>query len=145
MRLLLDVMLGTLATYLRMCGHDAAYALDRGVEADADVMVLARAEDRRLVTRDAGLAARADGAIRIDATDIEGQLRELRVAGVGLSLDRPERCSRCNDRVEQIEGEGTPDHAPDPDEARVWRCRTCGQHYWKGSHWADVKERLESL
>ena len=33
-RLLLDAMLGKLATYLRMCGHDAAYALDRGVEAD---------------------------------------------------------------------------------------------------------------
>ncbi|PSP98633.1 hypothetical protein BRC89_07140 [Halobacteriales archaeon QS_4_70_19] len=25
---LLDVMLGKLATYLRMCGHDATYALD---------------------------------------------------------------------------------------------------------------------
>ena len=32
-RLLLDVMLGKLAVYLRMCGYDAAYAGDLGVEA----------------------------------------------------------------------------------------------------------------
>jgi uncharacterized protein with PIN domain len=32
-RLLLDAMLGNLATYLRMCGYDAADATDRGVEA----------------------------------------------------------------------------------------------------------------
>ena len=41
-RLLVDVMCGTLATYLRMCGYDAAYALDLDVAEntgtpDADV------------------------------------------------------------------------------------------------------------
>jgi uncharacterized protein with PIN domain len=92
MRLLLDVMLGKLATYLRMSGHDAAYALDRGIETDEEVLALARAEDRRLLTRDADLAARVENAIPIESTDVEGQLRELRNAGVDLSLDRPERC-----------------------------------------------------
>lgn len=33
-RFLLDAMLGTLTTYLRMCGYDAAYALDHEIEAD---------------------------------------------------------------------------------------------------------------
>ncbi|MFB6295488.1 MAG: Mut7-C RNAse domain-containing protein [Halobacteriales archaeon] len=144
MRFLLDVMLGTLATYLRMCGHDTAYALDRGVEDDDAVLALARAEGRRLLTRDAGLAARAAGSIRIEATEIEGQLRELREAGVELSLDRPERCSRCNDRLERVEDGGTPDYAPDPEGEDIWRCTACGQHYWKGSHWEDVRDRLES-
>jgi uncharacterized protein with PIN domain len=49
-RLLVDATVG-LATYLRMCGHDAAYALDRGVEADDALLELARIEERRLVTR----------------------------------------------------------------------------------------------
>jgi len=31
---LLDTMLGKLATYLRMCGYDTAYALDEEAEAD---------------------------------------------------------------------------------------------------------------
>jgi uncharacterized protein with PIN domain len=157
MRLLLDTMLGTLVTYLRMCGHDTAYALDRtpdGGDAngpedaestgvgDDELLALARAEGRRLVTRDVDLAARAEDAILIDAKDIEGQVRELRAAGVDLSLDSPEWCSRCNARLEVVEGGETPDYAPNPDDRRVWWCRACGQHYWKGSHWDDVRERL---
>jgi uncharacterized protein with PIN domain len=157
MRLLLDVMLGKLATYLRMCGHDAAYALDRGdatdseaeavtgIEDDGALLALAREEGRRLVTRDVDLAARAGDAILVSTTDIDEQLRELRGAGVDLSLDRPERCGRCNGRVDPLDGGETPAYAPDPDERRVWRCQACGQHYWKGSHWADVRERLENV
>jgi uncharacterized protein with PIN domain len=164
MRFLLDVMLGKLATYLRMCGHDAAYALDRedatdegedvtddegedvtGIEDDGTLLALAREDGRRLVTRDADLAARADDAILVSATDLNEQLRELRDTGVSLSLDRPKRCSHCNGRVEPVEGGETPGYAPDPGERRVWRCRACDQHYWKGSHWADVRERLENV
>lgn len=157
MRFLLDVMLGKLATYLRMCGHDAAYALDRqgatgseaeavtGIEDDGALLALACEERRRLVTRDVDLAARADDVILVSATDIDGQLRELDGAGVDLSLDRPERCGRCNGRVEPVDGGETPDYAPDPGERHVWRCRACGQHYWKGSHWADVRERLANV
>jgi len=145
-RFLLDVMLGTLATYLRMCGHDAAYALDRGIESDEAVLELARGEDRRLITRDADLAAGVEGAIHIKTTDVEGQLRELRAAGVDLSLDRPERCSRCNGELERVpeDEDTTPEYAPEPGEKDLWRCPACGQHYWKGSHWEDVRRRLES-
>jgi uncharacterized protein with PIN domain len=144
MRFLVDVMLGKLATYLRMCGHDAAYALDRGVE-DDDVLALAREEDRRIVTRDADLAATSRGSVRVDATDIEGQRRELRAAGIDLALGDPERCSRCNGVLERVGEDGTPEDAPDPTDQSVWRCRACGQHYWRGSHWDDVRERLESV
>ncbi|WP_237560459.1 Mut7-C RNAse domain-containing protein, partial [Halolamina rubra] len=56
-------MLGKLATYLRMCGYDTAYALDRGVEADARIRRLAAAENRTLLTRDEQLAASVDDAI----------------------------------------------------------------------------------
>ncbi|WP_394348159.1 Mut7-C RNAse domain-containing protein, partial [Halorubrum sp. SP9] len=59
---MLDVMCGKLATYLRLCGYDAAYALDRGVEADDRLLDLAADEGRTLVTRDRELAARADAA-----------------------------------------------------------------------------------
>jgi len=58
-RLLVDAMLGKLARYLRMCGYDAAYALDRGLEADEDLLAVARDEGRQLLTRDRQLADRA--------------------------------------------------------------------------------------
>lgn len=67
---LCDVMLGSLVSYLRMCGYDAAYALDRGVEADDRLLDIARAEDRTLLTRDRRLAARAQ-ASRVGEADGE--------------------------------------------------------------------------
>ncbi|MFB6096179.1 MAG: Mut7-C RNAse domain-containing protein [Haloferacaceae archaeon] len=146
-RFLLDTMLGKLATYLRMCGHDAAYALDRGVEDDALVRDLALAEDRTLLTRDEQLAARTDGALLLTAREIDDQLAELHAAGVRLTLPRrPRRCGTCNAELEAVgRDEPTPDYAPDPGETDVWRCPDCGQHFWKGSHWDDVRARLERV
>ena len=146
-RFLCDAMLGKLARYLRMCGHDTAYALDRGVEDDDEIRRLARADDRRLLTRDADLAARTDGALELSAKCIEGQLRELADAGVRLSLpETPRRCGRCNGRLDPVsETATTPDSAPTPTETDVWRCERCGQHFWKGSHWDDVAGTIDGI
>lgn len=145
-RLLLDTMLGKLTTYLRMCGYDAAYALDRGVEADDEVLALAEAEDRRIITRDAVMAARAEDAILLTGREITEQLRQVKAAGLSLRLGEPTRCSNCNGRLEQVAPEEeVRDSAPDPSEQTVWRCRDCGQLFWKGSHWDDVAARLASL
>ncbi|GAB7013831.1 Mut7-C RNAse domain-containing protein [Halolamina salina] len=143
-RFLLDVMLGKLATYLRMCGYDAAYALDRGIEGDDAIRTLAAAEDRILLTRDEALAAAADDAILLTEREIEAQLRELRAAGVHLSLpDRPRRCSACNGEVEPADTDDPPEHVPD--DVEPYRCRDCGQWFWRGSHWDDVAETLAAL
>ncbi len=146
-RLLLDVMLGKLARYLRMCGYDAAYALDRDEEADDRLLAMARTEGRTLVTRDRGLANRMSDSVLLTARDIEDQLRELRDAGFHLELtDRPARCGQCNGVVEQVAaGESTPGYAPDTSETAIWRCVDCGQYFWKGSHWDDVGETLGQL
>jgi len=143
MRFLVDAMCGRLARYLRMCGYDAAYVLDRGAEDDEAVLAWAAEEGRRVVTRDAALAARASDAILLDSTAIEGQLAELRTVGVDLRLTRPERCGRCNGVLERVaDDDSTPAYAPDPAADPVWRCVDCGQHFWRGSHWDDVAARL---
>ena len=81
-RLLLDVMLGKLAVHLRMCGYDAAYALDRDVEADDRLQAIATEEARTLLTRDEQFAARTPGALLLTTRDVEDQLWELEDAGV---------------------------------------------------------------
>lgn len=153
-RLLLDTMCGKLATYLRMCGFDAAYALDAGAgksrdsrDAPGDDELLTRAEDRRLVTRDRQLAERAGDAVLVESRVVEDQLAELEAAGFNLSLpDEPARCGNCNGRVTSVEQtEPTPEYAPAPTETDVWRCVDCGQHFWKGSHWDDVAETLAGM
>jgi len=144
-RLLVDAMLGTLSTYLRMCGYDAAAALDRGLEGDEEIRRVAAAEERTLITRDEGLAARTAGAVLLTEHDPLDQLRELREEGFRLELaDAPSRCGRCNGPVERLPPDvDRPDYAPE--EGAVWRCRDCDQYFWKGSHWEDVGDRLETL
>ncbi|MFB6211389.1 MAG: Mut7-C RNAse domain-containing protein [Halobacteriales archaeon] len=145
-RFLLDVMLGKLATYLRMMGYDTAYALDRGIEADAAIRKLAVSENRRLITRDRELATRTEHALLVESRGIDGQLAELDAAGVSLTLGDPCRCAACNGRLDRLAAEGsTNDDVPDPADQPVWRCRQCGQPFWKGSHWDDVAARLKRI
>jgi uncharacterized protein with PIN domain len=142
---LLDVMCGKLAVYLRLAGYDAAYAGDRGIEADDRILELAEAEDRILLTRDVQLAERADDSILLTERDVEAQLAELREAGVELEADEePSRCGRCNGRLDVIpEDADTSEYAPNPAETDCWRCRECGQVFWKGSHYERMKKALD--
>lgn len=145
---LVDAMCGTLATYLRVCGYDAAYALDRGVEADDEVLAVAETEGRTLLTRDAALAERAgDRGVLLGSRDVTDQLRELVEAGVTLSVaDRPSRCGDCNGRLERVSSDAsTPAYAPGPETTPQWRCRRCGRHFWKGSHYERMEETLSEL
>ncbi|RKD95194.1 Mut7-C RNAse domain-containing protein [Halopiger aswanensis] len=150
MQLLLDVMCGGPVSYLRMCNHDTVYAGDRDLEADDALLAVAREEERTVVTRDVELANRADestGSILLESRDVEDQLAELAAAGVDLSLaDEPRFCGRCNGRLEPVGSTAsTPEYAPDPAETAVWTCRSCGQHFWRGSHWDRVAATLSGL
>ncbi|RLM59565.1 hypothetical protein DVK02_02150 [Halobellus sp. Atlit-31R] len=155
-RFLLDAMLGKLVTYLRMCGYDATYILDEGSKwgrepgndpTDDEILARVEASDRVLLTRDAALADRASEAVLLTTRDVRDQLRELGEAGYELTLeDPPTHCSACNGELRPVaENESLPSYTPDPSETECWRCRSCGQVFWKGSHWEDVRETLGGL
>ncbi|WP_222918579.1 Mut7-C RNAse domain-containing protein [Natrinema sp. SYSU A 869] len=147
MRILLDVMCGGLVSYLRMCNYDTAYAGDRGLEADDDLLAVARGEDRTVVTRDVDLASRADESILLESRDVEEQLAALDVAGLDLTLaDDPGFCGRCNGLLEPVEPTAsTPEYAPNPSTLEIWACRDCGQYFWRGSHWDRVAKTLSEI
>jgi uncharacterized protein with PIN domain len=144
-RLFLEVMLGKLAVYLRLCGYDAAYAGDRGVGADDRLLAVAAEEDRLLLTRDVQLADRADRSSLLTEREVGAQLEELRDAGLDLEpAAEPTRCGRCNGRLDPVAGEeSTAGYAPDPAETDCWRCRDCGQVFWRGSHWERMRAALD--
>jgi Uncharacterized conserved protein len=167
-RFLLDAMLGSLSTYLRMCGYDAAYVRDEqneqndnSDESDLDTSsnsahptddeILARAtdEERTIITRDTELAKRADDAILLSTRDVEDQLGEFAASGYDLDLtlrSRSGRCGACNGRVEAVSSDAVvPEYAPDPDKRDCWQCLRCEQIFWKGSHWEDVAATLEHV
>ena len=150
-RFLCDVMCGKLAVYLRFCGHDTAYAMDHDAEADDRLLALADAEGRTVVTRDRRLATRAADATLLRSHEVPDQLRELREAGVDLSVpDEPRYCGRCNGRLDPVAAAdpptGRPEYVPDdPPGDDLYRCHDCGQWFWKGSHWARMQATLDDL
>lgn len=145
-KLLLDVMLGELRSLLRMVGYDTAYAMERGVEDDDAIAAIAREEGRILLTRDEDLARQVDGSVVVHPTDTDEALTALSDAGFELALTEPRRCSACNGELRAVDPQAeTPEYAPDPADVPCWECRRCGQLFWKGSHWADVAERLQRL
>lgn len=143
--LLVDAMLGKLARYLRMCGYDAAYALDRGIEADDQLQNLAREEERLLITRKRSLTHRLEQSVLVESKDILEQLGELRESGFQIELaEKSARCGNCNGRLQKLPAEfDRPAHAPA--EGPVWQCDECDQLFWKGSHWETVRQRLSAV
>jgi uncharacterized protein with PIN domain len=141
-----DAMLGTLAKWLRILGYDAIY--DPGLD-DYQLMRLARAEGRVLLTRDGELARRRG----IETLLVESQVLEEQLRQVLDELDLEpapafSRCPVCNEPLVSLDREAARDRVP----AYVARthehfrlCPGCGRVYWRGSHWQQMEERLESL
>lgn len=141
--LLLDAMLGRLARWLRMLGYDAAYLPDTD---DLELVRLARAESRLILTRDRGLVARRGvQAVLIDSQQIDEQLEEA-IAAVGPPPQpATPRCMACNVPLEPLPHEAARDRVP----PYVWRtahefttCPCCGRIYWQGTHWEGIRQRL---
>ncbi len=144
-RYLADLMLMKLARWLRMAGQDVANP-PKGAD-DSDLIEIALAEGRTLLTRDRVLAQRCEksGAdcLLIISSDLDRQLGELEDAGLSLELN-PERCTLCNGPLEEVEGsEKIDDPARLEEDSTLWRCERCGKLYWRGSHWRGIRERLE--
>jgi uncharacterized protein with PIN domain len=136
-------MLGTLAKWLRILGYDTAYdpALD-----DYQLMRLARAEDRLLLTRDRELAKRRGvRALLIESEDLDGQIGQV-LADLDLQPDQSfSRCPICNEPLLPLDREAARARVP----AYVARtqqtfkiCPACQRVYWRGTHWQRMEERL---
>ena len=141
-----DEMLGRLARYLRIFGHDVEYV--RGLE-DEEVAERARSEGRVLVTRDRALARRVPGSLLLRSPWIGGQLREVRAAFPSACFEpRFDRCTRCNAPLERW---SAPTSGQWPEELPVERvrqglavfcCPACGQRYWEGSHAERIRREV---
>lgn len=144
-RFVLDVHLGTVARRLRLVGVDTAYANDAD---DDDLLQLANATQRVLLTQDRGLLCRRKlwlgGYVR-------GSRPEAQFADV---LDRfaPRlapwtRCTACNGLL-------SPARKADvelllrPGTRRTYqefsRCQSCGRVYWRGAHAGHLEAIIDS-
>ncbi len=149
MNFIVDSMLGKLTRWLRMMGHDTKYSTKLE---DAELLVIAKAEKRILLTRDLELYQRAIGK-GLDAYYVEGATEAERLAelahrfGVALAIDlEKSRCPHCNTKLNSA----TKEEIANKVEKNTikfyhvfWRCPNCGSVYWQGAHWKKIQATLE--
>lgn len=143
-----DGMLGKLARWLRMLGHNVKYLSSIG---DKQLLKIAKTEHRILLTRDLELyhqaIARGISAVYVEGEDEAEKLAKLaRRFGFKLEIDMEKsRCPKCNARIKPIEKEAAKDRVPESTYRyydTFWECQKCGQIYWQGAHWRRIGETL---
>ncbi len=146
MKFVVDAMLGTLAKWLRILGFDAYY--DQTLS-DHQLVRLARAEARVLLTRDRQLARRRGLQVLLVADeDLESQIRQV-LTDLELEPGRTgSRCPVCNELLEPMDYQSARSRVPAyvaETQRSFTRCPTCHRVYWRGTHWQRMEERLVQL
>jgi uncharacterized protein with PIN domain len=141
-----DAMLGSLAKWLRILGYDTRF--DPALS-DHQLVRLARAEDRVLLTRDRALAQRRGVRIlSIHGERLDEQIRQV-LTDLELEPDRSfSRCPVCNQQLETVDSETIRSRVPAyvAQTHNTFRCcPACHRVYWRGTHWQRMDERLARL
>jgi uncharacterized protein with PIN domain/sulfur carrier protein ThiS len=147
-RFALDVQLGALARYLRLCGFDAVYRNDWG---DEELARRAVADRRVLLTRDRELLKRRviTHGYFVRADRPRAQLAEVcQRLDLWNAIEPYRRCTRCNGLLDVVDKATVAELLP-PQTRRCFddfkRCTSCGHIYWRGSHVARMDELLAGL
>jgi hypothetical protein len=139
-------MVGTLAKWLRILGYDTCFDADMD---DHQLVRLARAEGRVLLTRDRELAQRPGfKSVLLISEDLESQVSQV-IAELHLEPDRAfSRCPVCNEPLTEVDREVARERVP----AYVARthesfstCPACQRIYWRGTHWQQMDGQLARI
>jgi uncharacterized protein with PIN domain len=137
-RFIADVMLGKLATWLRLLGCDVEYFPKIS---DEDLVDKASRTGRVILTRDTELIRRRearDNHFLIRGDDFQDQLRQVAthfsIAPFGRVMTR---CLRCNETLKAIDLSEVRGRVP-PHVSETQRdfntCGRCNRVYWMGTH-----------
>jgi uncharacterized protein with PIN domain len=142
-------MLGKLARWLRMMGHDTKYSTTFD---DEQLICLAKLESRILLTRDLALYQQTQ-ARDIQGYYVEGNTEPERIAeltvrfGIPLEINLAQsRCPKCNTTLTSISKEeiaGKLEKNTLLYYNQFWTCPKCGAVYWQGAHWTKIRATLD--
>ena len=146
MKFIADCMLGTLAKWLIILGHDVAYFAR--IE-DGDLVALAVRQRRTILTRDRRLVQRraARDHILIASQDLREQIGQvLRARRLRVRKDNLfRRCIKCNRQTRSVPRAAVRGRVPPyvfRTRRRFTRCPGCDQVYWKATHVTRMVETL---
>ncbi len=149
-RFIADVMLGSLAKWLRILGFDTIYF--RAID-DNELIKIARQQERILLTRDTGIAQRKNiqQFILVQSNASLEQLKEVLSALEKINRPFPQlspRCTLCNGELAETERNTVADRIPEYvflNAASFFTCRECGKVYWCGSHKKSIDAILKNI
>jgi len=144
----LDVHLGKLARLMRMAGFDTLYRNDLD---DPEIIDISVKEHRTILTRDIGILKHnlVTHGYWMHNTDPEKQFQEV-IGRFDLKgeTDTFSRCLKCNGLLVEVPKDEVYDKLPECVKEHFnefWQCTSCGNVYWKGSHYDRMKEKISKL
>ena len=148
-RFLADVMLGSLARWLRILGYDTWY--NNQID-DDDLISRCQIDNRIALTRDRRLTQRRalKRSLLITNEELGHQLREV-LSFTGDGIDERlvlTRCLECNSNLESVKRMDVRDLVPAyvyRTQSRFRNCPECNRIYWAGTHRRRMMERIQRL
>jgi hypothetical protein len=145
MKFLVDLPLGGLAKWLRLCGFDAdcrRLAAGNLPPPEPDTRILTRQESMKRLER--------PDLIVITASEPEAQLQEVfRRLEISPGQIKPlSRCSRCNEPLAPIPREQAQGRVPEHVfhyHDRFLECPRCRRVFWPGSHLQGIIRTMNEV
>lgn len=147
-KFILDVHLGKLAKYLRMCGFDTAYQNDYN---DKKIIEISLKENRIILTRDIGLlkVKSVFNGYFIRNQDSRAQVTEvLKHFNLYQGITPFIRCIKCNGKLEKIEKQKIIQQLEPLTQKyfdTFFRCTHCQSIFWEGSHFDRMSSFINSI
>lgn len=151
-RFIVDHNAGKLTRLLRSMGFDSLFFTGKD---DADMLAVALAENRVVLTRDSHIMKRGVvtgghiKAIFIEDDDAESQIYQvIRQLDLSGQLEPFSRCMECNTPLVYRTKEEIRDRVPPyvyKTQQQYMECPDCRRVYWRGTHWQAMMKRLERL
>jgi uncharacterized protein with PIN domain len=147
-KFILDVHLGKLAKYLRMCGFDTAYQNDYD---DKKIIEISLEENRIILTRDIGLlkVKSVSNGYFIRDQNSKAQLTEvLKYFDLYQAINPFNRCIKCNGKLESIEKEKIIQQLEPLTQKyfdTFFRCTHCQSIFWEGSHFDRMSNFINTI
>jgi uncharacterized protein len=143
-RFIADVMVGKLARWLRVLGFDVMYS---NKYQDDEILRIADADDRIILTRDTRLAVRRHGprCLLIESGNYQEQIRQVLRSFDLREFNVFSRCLECNVTLEDADKESVFDKVPPYvylTQDRFARCPSCHRVYWHGTHAEEMLKRI---
>jgi uncharacterized protein with PIN domain len=147
-KFILDVHLGKLSKYLRLCGFDTLYDKDYN---DKEIIDISTSDRRIILTRDKGLLKnkQVTHGYWIRSTRYDEQLFEVIKRFDLKNVLKPfTRCLECNTILEDVNKEAIADSLM-PKTRKYYsdfkKCPGCNRIFWEGSHYEKMKIIIENI